>query len=124
MPCTGVGSGLAPTLERVICRQWRGWAAKDNADAYERIVRGQVIPGIQERRIPGFRSIDLLRRERDDDVEFMTLMWFDTVDAVKAFMGEDYEAAHVPTEARAVLASFDERSAHFEVLDRRDQPAA
>src|SRR5215510_14104303 len=101
----------------MICRVWRGWTTKDNAGAYERVVRGQVIPGIEERRIPGFRSIDLLRRERDDDVEFMTLMWFDSVDAVKAFMGEDYEAAHVPAEARAVLACFDERSAHFEVLD-------
>jgi heme-degrading monooxygenase HmoA len=110
------------TLVLMICRVWRGWTARDNADAYERIVRGQVIPGIEARRIPGFRSIDLVRRERDHDVEFMTLMWFDTLDAVKAFMGEDYEAAHVPAEAQAVLADFDKRSAHYEVLDRRDQP--
>jgi heme-degrading monooxygenase HmoA len=59
-----------------------------------------VIPGIEARRIPGFRSIDLVRREREHDVEFMTLMWFDTLDAVKAFMGEDYEAAHVPAQAQ------------------------
>jgi heme-degrading monooxygenase HmoA len=106
----------------VICRLWRGWTTRDNADAYERIVRRQVIPGIEARRIAGFRSIDLVRRERDQDVEFMTLMWFDTLDAVKAFMGKDYEVAHVPAEARAVLADFDKRSAHYEVLDRRDQP--
>jgi len=55
-------------------------------------------------------------------MEFMTLMWFDTLDSVKAFMGEDYEAAHVPAEAQAVLADFGERSAHYEVLGRRDQP--
>ncbi len=106
----------------MICRQWRGWTTKDNADAYERVVRGQVIPGIEARRIPGFRSIDLVRRERADDVEFMTLMWFDTLDAVTAFMGEDYETAHVPPEAQAVLADFDRRSAHYEVLDHREQP--
>jgi heme-degrading monooxygenase HmoA len=106
----------------MICRLWRGWATKDNADAYERIVRGQVIPGIEAQHIPGFRSIDLVRRERDDDVEFMTLMWFDTLDSVTAFMGKDYEVAHVPAEAQAVLADFDKRSAHFEVLDRREQP--
>ncbi len=106
----------------VICRLWRGWTTRDNADAYERIVRGQVIPGIEARRIAGFRSIDLVRRELDQDVEFMTLMWFDTLDAVKAFMGEDYEVAHVPAQAQAVLADFDKRSAHYEVLDRRDQP--
>jgi heme-degrading monooxygenase HmoA len=106
----------------MICRLWRGWTFKDKADIYERIVRAQVIPGIEARRIPGFRSIDLMRRERDHDVEFITLMWFDSLDSVKAFMGEDYEVAHVPAEAQAVLADFDKRSAHYEVLDRRDQP--
>jgi heme-degrading monooxygenase HmoA len=106
----------------MICRVWRGWTTKDNADAYERIVRGEVIPGIEERRIPGFRSIDLIRRERERDCEFMTLMWFDSLDNVRAFMGEDYEAAHVPPQAQAVLADFDRRSAHFDVIDRRQQP--
>jgi heme-degrading monooxygenase HmoA len=105
----------------MICRLWRGWTTKENAEAYERIVRGQVIPGIEARRIPGFRSIDLVRRERERDVEFMTLMWFDSLDAVKAFMGDEYEVAHVPAEAQAVLADFDRRSAHYQVLDRRDQ---
>ena len=99
-----------------------GRATTQNADAYERIVREQVIPGIEARRIPGFRSIDLVRRERERDVEFMTLMWFDSLDAVQAFMGDDYEAAHVPAQAQAVLADFDKRSAHYQVLDRRDQP--
>jgi heme-degrading monooxygenase HmoA len=107
----------------MICRVWRGWTTTDNAAAYERIVRGEVIPGIEARHIPGLRSIDLIRREREHDVEFMTLMWFDTLDSVRAFMGEDYQAAHVPPEAQAVLADFDRRSAHYEVLDRRQQPS-
>ena len=106
----------------MICRVWRGWTTKENADAYERIVRGQVIPGIEALRIPGFLSIDLVRRERESEVEFMTLMWFDALASVKAFMGEDYEVAHVPPAAQAVLTTFDERSAHYEVLDRRAQP--
>jgi heme-degrading monooxygenase HmoA len=106
----------------MICRLWRGWATNQNANAYERIVQEQVIPGIEARGIPGFRAIDLVRHERERDLEFMTLMWFDSLDAVKAFMGDDYEAAHVPVEAQAVLADFDKRSAHYQVLDRRDQP--
>ncbi|SDK60188.1 antibiotic biosynthesis monooxygenase [Streptomyces indicus] len=108
----------------MICRLWRGWTTPGNADAYERIVRGEVIPGIEARGIPGFRAIDLIRRERESegDVEFVTLMWFDSLDSVKDFMGEDYEQAHVPAAAQAVLADFDRRSAHFEVLDRRTQP--
>ncbi|WAZ26284.1 antibiotic biosynthesis monooxygenase [Streptomyces cinnabarinus] len=106
----------------MICRMWRGWTTNENADAYERIVRGQVIPGIEARRIPGFLSIDLVRRERENDVEFMTLMWFDTLDSVRAFMGEDYKTAHVPAAAQAVLSDFDKQSVHFDVLDRREQP--
>ena len=89
----------------MICRLWRGWTTKSNADAYEHIVRGEVIPGIEARRIPGFRSIDLARCEREHDVEFMTLMWFDSLEAVREFMGEDYEAAHVPAQAQAVPES-------------------
>jgi hypothetical protein len=52
----------------------------------------------------------------------MTLMWFETLDSVKAFMGRDYEVAHVPAEAQAVLADFGKRSAHYEVVGRREQP--
>jgi heme-degrading monooxygenase HmoA len=105
----------------MICRVWRGWATAENAPAYEAIVRGEVIPEIEGRRIPGFQAIDLVRRTTQDGVEFLTIMWFDDLDAVKAFVGEDYEVAHVPERARAVLARFDDRSAHYEVIDRRRQ---
>ena len=104
-----------------ICRLWRGWTSPDNAEAYERIVRGEVIPGIEARRIAGFRHIDLMRREAGDEVEFVTLMWFDSLEAIKAFTGDDYAVSHVPAAARAMLSRFDERAAHFEVLDRRAQ---
>jgi heme-degrading monooxygenase HmoA len=93
----------------------------ENADAYERIVRNEVIPGIEARKIPGFRHIDLMKRDLGDEIEFQTLMWFDSLDAIKAFMGEDYSISHVPPEARAVLNSFDDRAAHYEVIDRREQ---
>ena len=105
----------------MICRLWRGWTTPANADAYERIVRGEVIPGIEARAIPGFRHIDLMRRELDGEVEFQTLMWFDSLDSIRAFVGEDYAVSHVPAAARAVLERFDERAAHYEVIDRREQ---
>ena len=104
-----------------VCRLWRGWTSPENADAYERIVRGEVIPGIEARRIPGFQQIDLMKRDLGGEVEFQTLMWFESLDAIKAFMGEDYSVSHVPAAAQAVLSRFDERAAHFEVLDRRAQ---
>ena len=105
----------------MICRLWRGWTTPDNAAAYEAIVRGEVIPGIEARRIAGFRHIDLMRREVGDEVEFQTLMWFDDLDSIRALVGEDYAVSHVPPAAQAVLARFERRAAHFEVLDRREQ---
>ena len=105
----------------MICRLWRGWTSLENADAYERIVRTEVIPGIEARKIPGFRHMDLMKRDLGGEIEFQTLMWFDSLDAIITFMGDDYSVSHVPLEARAVLNSFDDRAAHFEVLDRRDQ---
>jgi len=105
----------------MICRMWRGWTTPEKANAYERIVRGEVIPEIEARRIPGFRHIDLMRRDLGDEVEFQTLMWFDSLDSIIAFMGADYAVSHVPPAAQAVLKRFDERAAHYEVLDRRGQ---
>jgi heme-degrading monooxygenase HmoA len=66
-------------------------------------------------RIPGFQGIELLRRTTDSDVEFVTIMAFDSLDAVRMFAGDDYEVAVVPPEARALLARFDARSQHYEV---------
>lgn len=105
----------------MICRLWRGWTTPDNADAYERIVRGEVIPGIEARHIAGFRHIDLMKCHLGDEVEFQTLMWFDNLEAIIAFMGDDFSVSHVPAAARAVLKRFDDRAAHYEVIDRRDQ---
>ena len=104
-----------------VCRLWRGWTTPENADAYERIVRDEVIPGIEARHIQGFRHIDLMKRDLGGEVEFQTLMWFDSLDAIRAFMGDNYDVSHVPAAARAVLSRFDERAAHYEVIDRRPQ---
>ncbi len=105
----------------MICRLWRGWTTPENAEAYQRIVHTEVIPGIEARKIPGFRHIDLMKRDLGHEVEFQTLMWFDSLAAIKAFMGEDYSISHVPPQARAVLRRFDEHAAHYEVIDRREQ---
>jgi heme-degrading monooxygenase HmoA len=103
----------------MISRIWHGWTAPANADTYENLLRHEIFEGIVGRRIAGFRGIDLLRRTAGAEVEFVTVMWFDSLDAVRAFAGADYEAAVVPPAARAVLARFDPRSAHYEVKERR-----
>lgn len=100
----------------MIVRIWRGWTHLSQADRYEAILLGQVIPGIQAMGVSGFQEIQLLRRDApDSEVEFTTLMWFESLEAVKAFAGEDYEGAHVPDEARRVLLRFDSRVDHHEL---------
>lgn len=84
-------------------------------------MRRQVIPAIEARAVPGFRQIDLMRREAGDETEFTTIMWFDDLASVRAFAGQDYETAHVPEAARSVLARWDLRVPHYTVLDRRAQ---
>lgn len=105
----------------MICRIWRGWTTPANAAAYCDIVRNRVIPAIEARAISGFRHIDLMRREAEGEVEFQTIMWFDDLESIRAFVGQDVTASHVPAAARAVLARFDARAAHYEIIDRRPQ---
>jgi len=105
----------------VIARIWRGWTTQQNAEIYDTLLRSEIFQGIASRGIAGYRGIELLRRPDNDFVEFVTIMWFDSLDAVKAFAGEDYQTAVVPAEARALLDRFDARSAHYEVR-HRDSP--
>ncbi len=106
----------------MIYRIWHGWTSPENADDYEALLKDEIFTGIQERGIPGFRGIELLRRNLWETVEFVTIMRFDTIEAVKQFAGEDYETAVVPPKARMLLAYYDERSQHYEL--RADQMAA
>lgn len=104
---------LPPSM---ILRYWRGWATRENADAYERIAREEVLPSFADRDLPGYRGSYLLRREAGGEIEYAVIMTFDSVDAVRAFAGDDYEAAYIPTHVREVLTRFDVRSAHYDVL--------
>lgn len=103
----------------MISRIWHGWTIPSNANAYERLLKEEIFVGILNRHIRGLESIQLLRREVEEEVEFVTIMVFDTLDAVKEFAGEDYQAAVVPEKARAILSHFDERSQHYEIILKR-----
>lgn len=103
----------------MICRIWHGWTTPPNADAYERLLRAEIFRGIEGRRMEGYRGIELLRRNVGNLEEFVTMMWFDSLDAVRTFAGEDYEVAVVPPAAGALLDHFDSRSAHYEVRQPR-----
>jgi heme-degrading monooxygenase HmoA len=97
----------------VIVRVWRGRTSRDNADAYQQLLATSVLPGID--RIQGFRGAELLRRDAGDEVEFMTLTRFASLDAVREFAGDDYERAVISEDAHRLLSSFDDRVAVFEL---------
>ena len=104
----------------MICRIWHGWTTPANADAYEHLLREEVLPGIGAKGVRGYRGIQVLRRPTPNEVEFVTIMQFDSIDAVKQFAGDEYERAYVPQRARDILSRFDERSQHYEVRERLD----
>lgn len=99
----------------MISRIWHGWTTPGKANQYEALLKEEIFVGIQNRQIPGFRGIQLLRREVENEVEFVTIMEFESLEAVRIFAGEDYEVAVVPSKARAILSHFDDRSQHYEI---------
>ncbi len=98
----------------MIGRVWRGWTTAEKADAYEELLRTEVLPGIH--RIDGYRGAYALRREVPEGTEFVTLTLWDSMDDVRRFAGEDYEIAVVPDKARALLVRYDRTSVHYEVV--------
>ncbi len=98
----------------MIGRIWHGWTTREDADGYERLLRSEILPGIARRGISGYRGAHLLRREVEDGVEFVTICWFDSLEAVREFAGDDYETSVVPPQARELLSRFDDRSRHYE----------
>jgi heme-degrading monooxygenase HmoA len=103
-----------------IKRVWHGWTTPQNAAVYERLLYDEVFPGIEAKNIPGYRSIELWRHELADEVEFCTVMTFDSLQNVIDFQGEDYERSYVPDAARKVLKRWDELSSHYETREMRN----
>jgi heme-degrading monooxygenase HmoA len=96
----------------MITRMWRGWTRAAEADRYERHYRSEVMDTL--RQVPGYRGARLLRRTVGGETEFVSLTFFDDLDAVRSFAGADYATAVVAGEAREVLIRFDERVGHYE----------
>jgi antibiotic biosynthesis monooxygenase (ABM) superfamily enzyme len=101
----------------MISRIWHGWTTPENADTYENLLKTEIFPGIASKNVSGYRGIQLLRRPTGDEVEFITIMQFDSLEAVKEFAGEDYEQSYVPDKAKKVLSRHDGRSQHYEAKE-------
>ena len=102
-----------------IKRIWHGWTTHENADSYHHLLLNEIFPGIEEKKIPGYRKIELLRTELEDEVEFVTIMTYDSLENVKALQGADYKKSYVPQAAQKVLKRWDTEAMHYELIDTR-----
>jgi heme-degrading monooxygenase HmoA len=99
---------------RVIARVWHGYTKPEHAETYEAMLKPELLPGISKAK--GYRGSYLLRRVAGDEVEFITIMLWDSVDAIRAIAGPDYETAVIPEERRRYLSRYDAKAAHYEIV--------
>ena len=98
----------------MVARVWRGYAKTvADADAYEALLKPELLPGVSRKK--GYRGSHLLRRPAGDEIEFVTILFFDTLDDIKALTGPDYETAVIPPERKQYLSRFDAKAVHYEV---------
>jgi heme-degrading monooxygenase HmoA len=99
----------------MIARIWHGWTNREDAPTYENMLRNEIFPSIAARNIRGYRGAELFIREDDDEVEFVTLLRFESIDAVKEFAGADEGKPVIYPKAEALLTRMDERSRHYRI---------
>src|SRR5437773_11725436 len=98
----------------MIARLWHGWTGRENAGAYESLLRNKVLPGIH--RVSGYGGAYLLKRAVPEGVEFVTITFFESLNAARASAGSDYEQAVVPRDAAALLDRFAEPAAPYDIV--------
>jgi len=104
----------------MVARVWHGYTKPEHADAYESLLKPELLPGVSK--LPGYRGSYLLRKPAGAEVEFITVMLWDSIDSIRAVAGEDYETAVIPEERRQYLSRFDAKASHYEVASVQ-QPA-
>lgn len=97
-----------------MARIWRGWARAEDADRYESLFRNEVLPHVTQG-VRGYRGTELLRRAVGHEVAFTTIFYFDSMEAIRAFAGDDVDRAVVPAAVQDLLIRFDETVTHHEV---------
>ena len=108
--------GNSPTT---IVRIWRGWTTADNAIKLERALRDEAIPGIEANKPKGLNGIQLLTMKMGNEVQFTTIMYFDSIESVKAFAGEGYTKAHIDPSVAPLLIRYDKIVEHHTLKEQR-----
>jgi antibiotic biosynthesis monooxygenase (ABM) superfamily enzyme len=102
-----------------IKRIWHGWSTLENADKYQTLLHDEVFPGIEAKKIPGYQNIELMRRDGSEEVEFITIMTFDSLQNVIDFQGQEYTHAYVPDAAQKLLKRWDSHAVHYKAVEFR-----
>jgi len=104
----------------MIARVWHGSTKPRHADAYEAMLKPELLPGISKAK--GYRGSYLFRRDVGDEVEFITILLFDSLEDIRAVAGPDYETSIIPEERRQYLSKHDEKAVHYEVAETNGIP--
>ena len=99
----------------MIARIWHGWTKPGDAKAYEEMLRDEIFPSIAARNIKGYHGAELFTHQDADEVEFVTLLRFDSLDAVKDFAGADEGKPVIYPKAEALLIRMNKRSQHYRI---------
>lgn len=102
-----------------IKRVWHGWTSLENADKYQKILKEEVLPGIEAKNIQGYLEIEVLRIDLENEVEFVTIMTYESLQNVMGLQGEDYKKCYVPDVAQKVLKRWDLEATHYDLIDAR-----
>ena len=107
----------------MIQRIWHGYTTPENAEAYEILLKKEIMPGIASKQIPGYLGMQILRRVSEEnlrEIEFITIMTFSKLEDIKGFVGEDYIVANLPEKALKILNRYDTHSQHYEIQDQKE----
>jgi len=99
----------------MVARIWRGYTTPENADAYETFLKTEFLPAVATKKIAGYKRFELLRKNNGDEISFITIMWFESIEHIRSFAGEEYEKAVVHPKAQALLKRYDKTSEHYEI---------
>ena len=97
----------------MVARVWHGYTTPEHADAYEKMLKPELLPGISK--VKGYKGSYLLRRSLEAEVEFITIMLWDSIESIRAVAGPNYEIAVIPEDRKQHLSHFDAKAAHYEV---------
>ena len=104
----------------MIARIWHGYTKPGHADAYEAMLKPELLPGLSKAK--GFKGSYLMRRNAGSEVEFLTIILWESIEAIRAVAGPDYETAVIPEERRKYLAHYEAKALHYEVASTQGVP--